>query len=311
MTAKPISSNAQVKEISKNHIIRDLNQIGVNKGDHVGLGLSFKSIGHVMGGPEAFIDALLEVVGSEGTIMIPTYTRFYHLSSINSINKNYVFDYRSTPAYTGLVPETLRIREDSIRSKHPTNSISAIGKYAEYLTENHNDKSRAYMPYSKLAEINGKILCIGIGDNLIGIRHEAQDLAGLLKIVPFRYGAKYKDENDGTKIFVRKDIGGCIKKLPELVPILRKKGLVNDGKIGMANSLLIPAKESLEIMTDLLKNNPSLNLCEDIKCLWCRELERRMNLFKEIDNPKFFQKNFIIINTIAIINWFRLRKRYW
>ena len=310
MIATSNSSNTQVKNISKNQIIRDLKQIGVNEGDHIGLGISFKSIGHVMGGPEVFIDALLEVVGSEGTIMIPTNTRAYHRSSMFSKKVYNVYDYRSTPSFTGLIPETLRVRKDSIRSKHPTNSVSAIGKYAKYLTETHNDKSRAFVPYSKLAEINGKILCIGIGDNLVSFRHEAQDLAGLLDFVPLSYVAKYKDENDEIKIFIMKNLGGCSKKLPGLVQIIRKDGLVNDGKIGMANSVLVPAKESLEIMTDLLKNNPSLNLCEDIKCLWCRELERRMHLFKEIDNPKIFQKSFIVISIIAIINWFRLRTKY-
>jgi hypothetical protein len=189
---------------------------------------------------------------------------------------------------------------------HPTHSVTAIGKYARYLTENHNDKSSLHMPFSRLAKVNGKILCIGIGDNLVAIRHQAQYLAGLLKNVSFGYGVKYRDVDGNIKLFVLNG-EGCVKKLPELVPILREKGIIKDGKIGMANALIGPAKETLEIMTSLLKNKPSLNLCDDITCLWCRELERRENLLKDLENPNLFQKNFLIIRIITLINWFRLR----
>ncbi len=63
--------------ISKESIIKDLESIGVNRGDHIGLSLSFKSVGYVKGGPSAFIDALLEIIGPEGTIMVPTYTNYF------------------------------------------------------------------------------------------------------------------------------------------------------------------------------------------------------------------------------------------
>jgi len=52
----------------------DFKKIGIQKGDHLAVTLSFKSIGHVKGGPDTFIDALIEVVGSEGTIMVNTFT---------------------------------------------------------------------------------------------------------------------------------------------------------------------------------------------------------------------------------------------
>lgn len=291
-------------EVSKDRVIRDLRKIGVKEGDHIAVALSFKSIGYVKGGPEAFIDALLEAVGPNGTIMMNTFTKSFPTSEIAS---HYIFDYRSTPARTGLVPETLRKRRNSIRSRHPTNSVTAVGKIAKYLTEGHDGNSGAYAPYSRLAKAGGKMLCIGIGNRLVAIRHEAQHLAGLLSIVPLRCGVKYRD-NDGTvRICVRRDVGGCVKKLPELVPILRRMGILRIGRIGMAYSILAPARELIAAMSEILKKNPTLNLCDDILCLWCRELERRMNLYKKIQNPKYFQKNILIIKIIALINKFRLK----
>ncbi|WP_455277740.1 AAC(3) family N-acetyltransferase [[Eubacterium] cellulosolvens] len=289
-------AKVQPRKITQNDIVKDLRKIGVKKGDHLAVALSFKSIGHVIGGPKAFIKALLETVDSNGTIMMPTFTRTC-----------YIFDYKSTPAYTGLVPETFRKQKNSIRSRHPTNSVAAIGSLAEYLTIDHNEKSGAFSPYSKLAKVGGKVLCIGLGDNLIAIRHEAQNIAGLLKKVPIKIPIKYRNDNGEIKSSTRKDGGGCVKKLPELVPILREGGFVVDGKIGMADSILVPAKEALDNMADILRKKPYLNLCDNIFCYWCRELERRMNLYDQIDNPKLFQKSRSIINSIMVINWVRLK----
>ena len=287
-------------------LTKDIESLGVKKGDHIGLGVSFKSVGHVEGGPLSFIETLLDVVGTEGTIMIPTYTQCFPLLKIKKKLVNYIFDYRSTPSNTGLVSETLRKYTGAIRSKHPTNSVAAIGKYAAFMTIGHDQNASAYGPYSKLAQISGKILCIGIGDKLVGIRHEAQSLAGLLDIVPYRLGVEYLDEKGQLRLFVRRDKGGCTKELPKLITILRESGFVRDGKIGLANSILLPAREALENMASTLKNKPALNLCDNISCLWCRELERRLNLYKTIDNPKYYQRNIIVSSSIAFLNRLRL-----
>jgi len=300
--------NTQENKFTKNDIINDLENIGVSKGDHLAVALSFKSIGYLEGGPDAFIDALIETTDPNGTIMVPTFTRHFCIHKNKSINVDFVFDYRSTPTYTGLVPEILRRRKGVVRSRHPINSVTAIGKLADYLTDGHvaNAGISPFIPYSKLAEIGGKVLCIGIGERIVAIRHEAQYLAGLLDIIPPRFGVKYIDDRGRIAIHIERATGGCTKRLPELLMVLRKMGVVRSGKIGMANSILLPAKIFLNVTAKLLRKDPTLNLCNSITCLWCRELERRMNLYNSIRNPKFYQKNRLVIEVIAAVNRFRL-----
>lgn len=293
-------------EFTKEQLIEDLRKIGVVEGDHLGVGLSFKSIGSVLGGPDALIDAFLEAVGPEGTIMIPANTRSFPLYLIESGQVDYIFNYRSTRPYTGLVPDTLRKRAGAIRSRHPICSVVALGSLAEYLTEGHDDKSQSYLPYSRLAEAEGKILSIGIGDRLVSFRHEAQYKAGLLDVVPLRHAVKYISEEGTVELFIQKESQCCVKRLPGLVDIMRERGLITDGTIGMANSVLVPAREGLNMMTELLRSDPTLNLCDDVRCLWCRELERRLDLYKRINNPKYFQKNILAMNVLALINGLRL-----
>ncbi len=300
-----ISKSLPKEKISKQRIVRDLNAMGVNKGDHLGLGISFKSIGFVVGGPETLIDALLETVGPEGTIMMNTFTEFFYPTEVELEMVDYVFDVESTGANTGIIPETFRKRDDGVRSRHPTFSVAAIGKMAEFLTEGHDETADAYLPFSKLSEINGKYLAIGIGDRLVGFRHQAQHLAGLLDVVPWRRCVRYKTRGGEIKIFTLKDRGGCVKRLSELVSHLRKIGLVRDGKIGMASAVLVSAKESLAVMAELLIHNPSINLCDSVWCLWCRELEGRLDLCDRIERPRYFQKNIAIRKLVGAMNRFR------
>jgi aminoglycoside N3'-acetyltransferase len=276
-------------------------------GDHVALGLSFKSIGRVLGGPASLVDALLEVVGPNGTIVVPTYTNLFPLPRVVSGATDYVFDRHTTDAYTGLFPNTVWRISGAVRSKHPTNSMAAIGQAAHRLLDDHGPGAGAYSPYSTLGELAGKVLCIGIGDNLVGIRHQAQALAGLLHLVPYRLGVKYRDDAGGIKLFRRPDKGGCTTLLPLLVAEMRETRLIRDGQVGQAKAIIGPAAGVLRFMVRRLEKSPESFLCQDIACLWCREVERRLRLYSKIPHPSSFQSSWIKRQQIAFDNWLRLR----
>ena len=291
--------------VSAEDIVADLRDLGVAPGDHLGLGISLKSLGPVTGGPDALIDAILEAVGESGTILIPTYTAAHRLSEVRSGKDTILFDPGSTPSYTGIVGEKVRTRESAVRSRHPTNSMAAIGRLAVHFTEGHDETAPAYSPYSRLAAAGGKILSIGIGDRLVGIRHEAQHLAGLLDVVPKRMAVRYVDSRGEERLFVRTDPGGCVRVLPALVQDLRRLGHVKDGRVGAARATLSAARGVLEAMARMLTENPAINLCRMASCAWCRELERRLNLYDRIEDPRFFQ-NPVVGALMGIINRFRI-----
>jgi len=156
----------------------DIQNLGIEPGDHIALGLSFGSIGLREGGPKNFIEMLLDVIGPEGTLMIPTFTSSYPLSLVRH-RMVPVFSRNDTKSNTGIIAEHIRNDARSIRSGHPTNSFAAIGGKACFLLKDHDHLSPSYSPYSKLAEIAGKVLIIGLNYKFVGIRHEAQFRAGL------------------------------------------------------------------------------------------------------------------------------------
>ena len=288
--------------IGKTELEKDLKKMGIIKGDHVAVALSFKSIGLVENGPDAFIDSLLNAIGPEGTLMMNAFTYSFPIAQIR---RDYVFDPQSAIPYTGLVPRTFVKRKDVIRSRHPTCSVVAIGRLSKYLTDDHNELSQPYLPFEKLAQVNGKLLCIGIDDRLVALRHEAQRRAGFF-IVPKLKGVLYRNLKGVANLYIWQE-PPCMKRLPELVPRLEEAGIIVRGNVGEALSIVGSVNELLKAMSSMLKEDPTLDLCYDFTCLSCRELERRMNLYGRIRNPKFFQRSLFIRRILSYRNRLMLK----
>lgn len=166
------------KIVVRQDILHALAQIGVKKGQTVMVHTSLSSLGFVCGGAQVVIEALLEQVGSDGTIMMPTQswknldpTAGVHWQEPENwwpiIRENWpAYDRRITPTNTmGAVAEMFRLWPGTLRSDHPARSVAANGRYAEYLTREH-DLSNIFgedSPIGKLYQLDGYVLLIGVG----------------------------------------------------------------------------------------------------------------------------------------------------
>lgn len=264
--------------ITQASLVRDLRQLGIEDGDQVALGISLRAVGPLEGGADTLIDALLEAVGPGGTLMLPAFTSSYPLRELDADKPGHVFDPANSPPGTGAVPRVLLKRPGTLRSRHPTCSMAVVGAQARALVAGHDEKAPAYQPYSTLADGHGKVLSVGIGDKLVGHRHQAQYLAGLLDMLPPTRGVYYRTASDGCARFVRRDLGGCVTRLPDLVTEMRERGMVCDGRVGQASSLVVAAADSLTYMTRQLTEHPGAYLCRRRLCTWCRGIEARSHI---------------------------------
>lgn len=64
----------EMRVILKEEIVQKLREVGLEKGDAVMVHTSLKRMGYVCGGAQTVIEALMEVVGEDGTIMMPTHS---------------------------------------------------------------------------------------------------------------------------------------------------------------------------------------------------------------------------------------------
>lgn len=164
--------------VLKDDIVRGLKAAGLGRGRAVFAHGSLKRFGFVMGGAETVVRALLEVIGPEGTLMMPSQT-WKNLDPSTGVHWEEpeswwpairdhwpAFDPAVTPSIgMGAIAETLRTWPGSRRSGHPARSVSAVGKHAEYLTERH-DLSDIFgddSPVGRLYALNGQVLLLGVG----------------------------------------------------------------------------------------------------------------------------------------------------
>lgn len=166
------------KIVIKQDILDALAKVGVAQGQTVMVHASLSKLGFVCGGAQPVIEALLESVGAEGTVMMPTQswknldpTCGVHWEEPEAwwqiIRDNWpAYNKHITPTNTmGAVAEMFRTWPGAVRSDHPARSVAAYGKYAEYLTKDH-DLSNIFgenSPIGKLYELDGYVLLIGVG----------------------------------------------------------------------------------------------------------------------------------------------------
>jgi len=147
--------------LNRRKIAVHLENLGLKKGDLVCVHSRFSALGYVEGGPSTFIRALEDVVGSTGTILMPTFSTTG--SMLSYIESGSIFDVRNTPSRVGILTEIFRTYPGVKRSLHPTNSVAARGALAEALLDGHEKSITPYgrtTPYGKLGLLGGKILMV-------------------------------------------------------------------------------------------------------------------------------------------------------
>lgn len=248
--------------ITKEQLKEDLEKMGIHAGDTVMVHCALSKIGFVDGGAACVVDALLETIGPQGNLLMPsfahqTFSKYY-------LDTDPVFDVRNTPSGAGAVTESFRKRNGVKRSLHPTDSVAAYGPLSDHFTSTHFGELTPYTersPYFKLAEKGGKILNIGVPLNT-----SCTNLHTLEDAVDFRfpiyhskiYTTRLVDEQ-GRSVQMQTKVHDPVfsqKRRPdELVPMFEREGVLLHGKFGEADVMLVDAKRLFTVMVDQYYRN--------------------------------------------------------
>jgi len=236
-------------------IVQTLTAIGIEQGDTVLVHASLSKMGFVEGGPKKIVDALIQVVGETGNILMPTSPN--GLLQLDYIRKLKVFDVLQSPSKLGALTEYFRTLPGVKRSAHPTEPVCALGPDAAYLTEGHFGELTPYTsksPFYRVAEKGGKILYLGVT-----LANAGTSLHLLEDAVNFKYPVYYDEvfevkiiREDGTNRLVKTKVHNPEyskkRRCDELIPRFLDKNVCKEFQFGKAHSYIFDARKMLEQM---------------------------------------------------------------
>jgi len=259
--------------ITYNNLVCDIKSLGIKEGDTLFLRVSYRAIGKIENGPKTFIDALLSVIGKEGTIILTAFPKKYN-SFFRIFHKDKISSETNLQKpRTGIMSVLALKYSSAMTSKKLIFPFVVIGKHAKYLTENHTSEKEGYWLLKEATEkFNSKCLRVG-GDSLTGTTHLA--FTEMLKKYKyyqtrFLYGL-YIKENDNIKWQTEAISSFCIRGFCKIYDHLIYPNISkNESKVGNGYAIVTNMKETLEREREILFKNPKEILCDNPNCAKCR-----------------------------------------
>ena len=248
---------------------KDFEELGIRPGQVLIMHSSLSAIGWTVGGPVSVIKAVIQLLTSEGTLIMPTF------SGDNTDPSNWEnppvpenwWDVirNEMPAYhpeitptrgMGIIVDTFRKWPNVIRSNHPVSSFAAWGKNSEYITNNHELEADLGegSPLARIYQLNGKIL-------LVGVSHENNSSLHLAEYRSNYLGKQYKLNgsavltNQKRKWVEWKELNLNIDDFEQLGKDFESNINYIPSKIGLAKARLLSQREMVDFAVDWFEKN--------------------------------------------------------
>lgn len=254
-------------DYSRSDLIDALRGVGIGEGDVVYVVVNLEKLGKAMGCNTAedhcqfLFGALKDVVGPNGTLLVPTYSF--------SFCRGEIFDHQNTPSIKGpWSPSTefleyVRLLPDVVRSADPIHSVAGIGtRAAEILSDVpptcFGDGS---VPH-RLRQMGAKICAIGVGLHESNFQHHVEEMVG----VPFRFKKLFTGYTRNDGIVEKKgwiyNVGilaanGALDE-HRLEESARKAGICRAAQVGHGEILGAGSRDLFEFTSQAISEDPWL-----------------------------------------------------
>jgi aminoglycoside N3'-acetyltransferase len=237
-------------------LVENLRQLGIRPGDCVMLHSALSSLGQVEGGAATVVEAFLEAMGPEGTLVTPAFTPGAWYDDLA------MPDCRSCcpqelcpslwPSHEGAIPNAALKRSDHLRSCHPTHSwVANGGRAAEVLRENRHSPTPCGRgnPFEKLVELDGCIVTLGVGVNTITLWHYFEDLLNVPYLGHYHPVERHLSYcTAGRRI--QYEFPGIMQD------VVRASGIMQTAKVGRSVSGLIRARTFRQFISAIIADDP-------------------------------------------------------
>jgi aminoglycoside 3-N-acetyltransferase len=203
---------------TRQSIAAALRALGVPRGGVLLVHSSLSAFGWVSGGSVAVVQALLDVLGPDGTLVVPSFTTPNREPSRwdppppeswwQEIRDSLPgFDPAITPSSgVGVITEQVRTWPGAIRSAHPQTSFAALGPRAAELMAGHRPDCHygEDSPLAKLERAGGRTLLLGVGFARATAFHLAE--YRIPGAAPRTYGCAVLDPDGGRRWIEYQDV---------------------------------------------------------------------------------------------------------
>jgi len=227
--------------------------LGVRPGMALEVHSSLSSFGYVEGGADTVIEALMESVGTEGAIVMPSFTISTPLEltkedkRLNIAEKVKILreDDLTADNGMGVIANTFRDRTDTVLGKGQFR-VTAWGKDADL---------HAASGFGRIIENGGYALLIGVDIYRLSSMHYVEDA------MPPIIKAKFAPPQEARAKYPENEwmIGGWApanKPWYKIQDAAYRVGLIKDGVIGSAKCMLFPVKPVVELYRKALSERP-------------------------------------------------------
>ncbi|MBI3920025.1 MAG: AAC(3) family N-acetyltransferase [Armatimonadetes bacterium] len=268
------------QSLGKANIVAALTEVGIVTGDLVLVHSGLSDLGHVEGGADTVIDAFLEVLGEQGTLLMPTFTQsFTCFGGEPALGKGFrPYHPKKSKGWVGRIPETFRQRDGVLRSAHPSHSVAGVGPLAEPCLKDHREidpPTSRNSPFGKLMDLGGKMVFFGAGLASTTFFHFLEDEMDMPYLAPAVCQVE-NDEGNVSAVWVPKHLPGhrdFYRNPGEETKMYRR--LLEDGlqisktTLGFGEVKVMEAQQMYELGMEALKQDRWLMLCEEESCGFC------------------------------------------
>ena len=282
--------------IYKADIAKALRNCGIKKGDVIFVHSDISAFGKLSIFDATFllktlVDSLKESVGSNGTIIMPTFTY--------SFTENKPYDRANSKSKVGTLTEYFRKQPDVGRTIHADHSVAIWGKHKSELLNIGKDTFDKDSIFGKLHKLNGKIVFFGAPFQSCTFVHYIEQMHG----VPYRYMKKIRGKIiDGNKEY-EDEITFYVKYvifftfLSNLEKHLIEKKMLKDVKLGYGRISMVDAdvlfREGQKLLGNdiffFLKNEPKIfRILNNVSCFFLKKEPKILKKLNEFIERKFF-----------------------
>src|SRR5690554_3160679 len=157
---KKFMQKIYTKKYTADDLVSEMCKMGMEKGSVVFIHSSMTEFYNYKGTANELIDKIIEVIGEEGTLMMPAYPKV-----TKKFDDEVDFDVLNSVSGAGYLSEVFRKYPGVKRSINIQHSVCAYGKLADYFTSEHHFSVTTWdekSPYYKMSQLNTLVFAFGL-----------------------------------------------------------------------------------------------------------------------------------------------------